>query len=213
MNTVTKIPAQFKVALVEDQQQFREFLQGELQEHSLEFHLDVFSSAEELLRGYRPGMFDLILVDLVLRDMGGVELIQVLAAKHQEYRCVVISSLLSEAQILEALKAGAIGYLQKFEITHITEDLRIFRDGGSVISPSIAAKLLPHFRKDLPSGWENLSNRERQILSELTNGLSPEEIAKIFQVSVHTIRTQIRSIYRKFQVSSRFQLMKKLNKL
>lgn len=149
----------------------------------------------------------MILVDLMLRDMGGIDLIRTLAGKYHEYKCVVVSTVLSEKQILEVLRAGAIGYLQKLEIPDLLGTVRIFRSGGSVISPSIAAKILPSFRVIQPNGWENLSQREKQVMGELTNGLSPEEIAEHFQLSLHTVRTQIRNIYKKFHVNSRLQLM------
>ena len=139
-------------------------------------------------------------------------MIRTLGENFGEYKCVVVSSLLSEGQILDALTAGAIGYLQKFEIEDLLGSLRIFREGGSVISPSIAAKILPTFRKEKPQGWEDLTSRERQILEELKNGLTSEEIAKLFQLSIHTVRTQIRSIYKKIQVNSQIQLLKKLDK-
>lgn len=201
----------FNIALVEDQAQFRDFIAAQFKGHLKKLKLDVYASAEEFLQDYIPYHYDLVLVDLMLKDMGGEDLIRTIASQFNEYKCVVVSNILSDEQILGSLEAGAIGYLHKSEMGSLVETIQIFREGGSVISPSIALRVLKSFHEKVPEGWENLTAREKQVLKELTNGNSPEEIATTFQSSIYTVRTQIRSIYKKLQVNSRMELMKKVS--
>lgn len=199
------------IAIVEDQEVYRNFAKDQLSGQPENFQLHFFTSPEAFLASEDHEDYQLLYVDLKMRDMNGIELIQQLSIKRPDWKCVVFSSLMSDDQIFESLKSGAIGYLFKSEIQNLADITRVFLSGGSIISPSIAIRVLKNFQATPPIEMSSLSKREKQILDELVKGRNAEQISDTFDVSVHTVRTQIRSIYRKMQVSTRVELIRKMN--
>ncbi len=126
----------------------------------------------------------------------------------------MISSLQTDDAIFSALRNGASGYIWKSELDSLHDTIQTLLEGGSVISPSIAAKVLLSFRKpqtnlDPGVGVEVLTPRERQILELIVEGDSPHQIASLFGTTVGTVRQQIKTIYKKLQVNTRVQMVKK----
>lgn len=204
------MPSIIHIAIVEDQEVFREFARKHLSDQPENFELHFFNSAETFLSEVEHEDYQLLYIDLKMRDMNGIDLIQNLSLSRPDWKCVVFSSLMSDEQIFESLKYGAIGYLFKSEIQNLADITRVFLSGGSIISPSIAVRILKNFQSSPHSELSTLSKREKQVLDELVKGRNAEQISDTFSVSVHTVRTQIRSIYRKLQVSTRVELVRKI---
>ena len=198
------------IAIIEDQEVFRKFAVNQLKSE-VNFKLHLYESAESFLANRKHPDYDLLYVDLRLKDMDGLDLIQEVGIHFPEWKCVVFSNLMDDEKIVEAIKRGAVGYLFKSEIQNLAEITKVFLSGGSVISPSIAIKVLKNFKNPIPSGFSDLSYRERQVLDELVKGSSAEMIAEYLQLSYHTVRTHIRFIYKKMQVNNRVSLMKKMS--
>lgn len=200
------MPLPKRIAIVEDDSLFR----GKLMELLGEMgNLTTFKNAEEFLHHEGPS-FDIAFVDVGLPGMNGVELVAVLSQNQPELKIVMLTAMDSEETIFRCIKAGAVGYLHKADLTNLGDVARTVLEGGGVMSPSIAIRVMNSFKPDLPTTPETkLTARERQVLDQLVNGYAAREIADLFKTTEDTVRSQIKSIYRKLQVNSRVQLVRK----
>jgi DNA-binding NarL/FixJ family response regulator len=141
-----------------------------------------------------------------LPDGNGVKVIREARRLYPNIEVLVVTMYGDEAHVVEALEAGASGYLLKRQAFEELGDaiISVLR-GESAISPEVARFLLKRFNTTAQSETpENpLSQRESEVLKWIAKGYSYDEIADILEVSANTIRTHIRSIYRKLEVSSR----------
>lgn len=167
----------------------------------------------ELLRTLQP---DVLLVDLDLPDFSGVELIRYAANHLPKCEVMVITVFGDERHVLESIEAGATGYLLKDSMPgDFIDQIRLLHAGGSPISPVIARQLLTRFQAvpakaagmkpgiDVPS----LSDRESTVLSLASKGYTHAEIAKLLDVSPHTVLTYVKRVYQKLQVTSKAQAL------
>ncbi|NOZ52424.1 MAG: response regulator transcription factor [Gammaproteobacteria bacterium] len=153
---------------------------------------------------------DVLLVDLGLPDLSGIEVIQYAAKTYPNLDIMVITIYDDQQQVLNCIKSGATGYMLKDSLDHeFISAIKQLRMGGSPISPLIARLLL---RKLCPPTlvkpeWDDeqpkLSPRESEILTLLAKGLSYVEIACLLEISPHTVTATIKNIYRKLAVHSR----------
>ena len=154
---------------------------------------------------------DIILMDVGLPGMSGLEGIGRVRAIVPATQIVILTVFEDSDTIVQALSAGASGYLLKgSELEAIVESLKSILGGGAPISPQIARKILSLFA-DRPSRSEgyNLTAREREVLSSLVDGLTKQRIADRLFVSFHTIDKHLRNIYGKLQVQSRTEAVAK----
>jgi len=164
------------------------------------------SSAEEALRELRSGgVPQVVLMDLGLPGMDGIEGIQRIRALSPASLILVLSVYEDDERIFAALCAGASGYLLKpADSGNIPAAIRSLLDGGSPINAHIARRVLSMFTGRLkPHGDYGLTDREREILERLTQGHSQKKIARLLGLSPHTVDTHLRNIYGKLQVHSR----------
>ena len=164
---------------------------------------------------------DVLLTDLGLPDGSGIDLIRETAARHPATDIMVISIFGDEEHVLASIEAGATGYILKDSLPEEFVGLIAqLRAGGSPISPVIARKLLKRFqpRKDaaeaapeqLASG---LTPRESEVLSLIAKGFSFGEIARLLEVSPHTITAHVKRIYQKLAVHSRGEAVYEAGKM
>lgn len=151
----------------------------------------------------------LALVDLGLPDGNGIELIAELRAADPAMGILVISAWSTENAILAALRAGATGYLLKErDNLEISISIRSVLRGGAPIDPFIARRVIAEMQTDvsLEQPQETiLSDRERQILQLVADGLSNREIAEQLHISRYTVESHVKHIYRKLAVPSRIR--------
>ena len=176
--------------------------------------LDVFPTAEETLRVIPSRMPEVLIVDLRLPGIGGVELISKLKQSHPDLHMLVLTMYEESDLIFNALRAGASGYLLKRSgADEICDAIRQVRGGGAPMSPSIALKVVESFRTPRAgsaAGQEaKLSPREEEILSLLAEGALYKEISAALGISMDTVRTHLRRIYDKLHVHSRTQAVMK----
>jgi len=212
--------ARRRVAIVEDHPGFRETL-GAFVSHLPDFELtDTFGAAEpaleEAARRSRSGNhlgWDLVLMDVELPRVSGIEATRRLRELAPEIPVVVLTVFESPEVILEAIAAGASGYvLKKTNARDLATLLRSVAEGGAPMSPSVAAKVLEFVRRgaaaasavpdaNRPSRLD-LTEREADVLRRLAEGRTYAKAAEDLGVTESTVRTHVRAIYRKLQVHS-----------
>ncbi|HUR44778.1 MAG TPA: response regulator transcription factor [Candidatus Saccharimonadales bacterium] len=155
---------------------------------------------------------DVVLMDLGLPDLSGVECIRALKKARPELLVMVLTVHEEPQKILEALQAGASGYLLKrTPPARILEALTELASGGSPMTPGVARKVIQHFH-NLPRSAERLdqlTDRELEVLHEMAQGSSNKEVATQLKISPETVRNHIRSIFDKLHVHSRTEAVVK----
>ena len=203
------------VMLVEDNPVFEDQIRCMLQTISPDASVHSFASGVSAIRAVRGREIapDLALIDIGLPDISGIAVIQALRDILPEVPSLVLSVLEDETKLLEAIQAGAKGYLLKGESPEaIARGVQEVLDHHYPISPAIARSLfeiagLPeqnHAKSQLI-----LSDRERDTLHYIAQGLSYSETAHSMGVSLSTVQTHIRSLYRKLGVNSQVQAVVK----
>jgi DNA-binding NarL/FixJ family response regulator len=167
---------------------------------------------------------DVILCDLGLPQMSGIELTALIKKKYPKIEILVFTVFDEEDKVIEAVQAGAAGYLLKgAEAEKIVEGIKEVHQGGTVIQPSLARALLRHFKLPeegpAPQGsvlpereavaptpeQRQLTQRELECLQIIAKGLSNSEAADVLGLSKATIRTHLEHIYQKLDVSNRVE--------
>lgn len=169
-----------------------------------------YSEASARLEEQLP---DVLLTDLGLPDGSGIDLIRQVRAGESNVEAMVISVFGDERNVINALEAGAAGYILKDDsMEQIGSAVLQLVAGGSPISPSIARHLLRRFQpaeaesdvgESDPAASSPLSARETDVLTAVAKGYTYNEIADMLNISFHTVSSHIKHIYRKLEVSSR----------
>lgn len=164
------------------------------------------AEARSALESGRP---DVLVADLGLPDGSGVDIILEARQRFPDIEVMVLSVFEDEENVVRALEAGATGYLLKEQADGIGEAILALMRGEAMINPRVARFLLKRFRVAPTSNVEKesdcpaLSEREYDVLNCIAKGYSYSEIADVLSLSMNTIRTHIRNIYRKLAVCSR----------
>ena len=199
------------LAIVEDLDEVRDGLKNFLTLSS-EFNvLDTFKTAEEALYDIPRLKPDVVIMDINLPGMNGIECIRQLKGKSPGTQYMMFTVYENDEKVFEALKAGASGYLLKNTgLLQMSEALKELHTGGSPMSANIARKLVTVFHtQEKNAPVEGLSNRENEILQHLAKGLLYKEIAEQLSISTHTVRQHIHKIYEKLHVQNRTEAINK----
>lgn len=155
---------------------------------------------------------DVMLMDIQLPGMSGIEGIGIIKEKYPEIEIIMLTVYHDSHKIFDSLMAGASGYLLKHtSLPEIKESIEKLAEGGAPMSPQIARKVIQHFNKtDKKKKKEsNLTPREQDIVNGLVDGLSYKLIADRFDISIDTVRAHIRNIYKKLHVNSKAEVITK----
>jgi DNA-binding NarL/FixJ family response regulator len=174
--------------------------------------LDTFKTAEEALVDLPKINPDIVIMDINLPGINGIECIRLVKKKVPRTQFMMFTVYENDEKVFEALKAGASGYLLKNTgLLQITESLKELYKGGSPMSSNIARKLVTIFREQQPDNEpvEALSKRENEILQLLAKGLLYKEIADQLTISTGTVRQHIHKIYEKLHVQNRTEAINK----
>ncbi len=195
-----------RLAIIEDEPVILRSLTSFFTNHE-EFEV-VFTArkAEDLIdkEGERPDI-DILLLDIKLLGMSGIEGIPRILSLHPETNIVMLTTFDQDSYIFEALKAGAVGYLIKnTSIWEIEKAIKTIMRGGSFMSPSIARKVMRSFQgSNSAPQISTLTPRQNEILDALVEGLSYKMIADRMSISLHTTNDHIKAIYKKLHVNSK----------
>ena len=194
------------IAIVEDEKNLREDLADLISSRKGFRCIGAFPSAEEALKALPDKPPDVVVMDINLPKMSGIECTRELKIRLPETEVVMLTMFDDTKLIFAALRAGASGYLLKRAApTELLAAIEQVSAGGSPMSPEIARHVVQFFQteKPAPAGGEGLSDRERELLSLLARGQHYKEIADKLGISTDTVRSHIRRIYRKLHVHSR----------
>ena len=170
-----------------------------------------FNSVEALLESSESLDGWMILLDINLPGMTGIEGIPYLKKKFNNIEILMISVLTDSQNIFNAICAGASGYLDKdTSLSKIKEAVINVHEGGSAITPAIARKVFDHFQPTNKIS-ETLTEREAEVVKGIVDGLSYKLIADRLDISINTIRKYIRQIYTKLQINSKGELISKFH--
>ncbi len=200
-----------RVAIIEDDPNMRNLLQDSINKCDDMIVTGQASNVKEALGMIEAGGYEVLLCDLGLPDGSGITLIRQEALTGRNTDILVITMFGNQSKVLDAVQAGARGYLLKDEhIDKCMEAIRNIRAGGSPISPIIARQLLTQIqpKPELDVSMVSpLSDREYEILNLIARGFSNAECSDILTISTSTIATHIKNIYRKLEVNSRTEAL------
>lgn len=175
--------------------------------------LSTFSDGESALAALPAQSPDVVLMDINLPGVDGVECVRQLKPLMPKTQFVMVTVYEDAKRIVSALAAGATGYLLKRATRdELLDAIDEVQGGGSPMTTSIARKVVQHFQQNpsfQPPASAHLAHREQQVLDLITRGYVNKEIADQLQISVPTIKTYIRRIYEKLQVRSRAEAVAK----
>lgn len=195
-----------KLAIVEDQPDLRKLLARLIKATPGLECVCICNSALDALRLIPEAKPDVVIMDIQLPGMSGIECTARLRQTAPGAHVLILTVYEDSDQIFEALKAGACGYLLKRATPpEIVEAIREVQNGGAPMTPEIARRVVVSFRhaEPAPAKPENLTPREEEILQLLAKGYVTKEIAAQLRISFDTVRTHLRHIYEKLHVRSR----------
>lgn len=173
------------------------------------------TNGKELLQNLKKDRnVDLILMDLEMPEMNGIEATAEVRTRYPQIKVLILTTFDDDQNLFNAILAGASGYLLKEDtgkgmMESITETI----SGGAAMSPAIALKALKLIRQPLNGSMQtqsfDLTSRELDLLGQLKNGLTYEEIGANLHISYHTVRKHIENIYRKLQVHNKVEAIRK----
>ena len=202
-----------RIALCEDNESFRESLTQFIEDTPGFAVTASLSSAQEILDVIREDLPDLILMDIDMPGMTGIQATHLIKSAFPDVQVLILTVYEDEERIFDAILAGASGYLlKKTPPARIIESIKEIRDGGASMSASIVKKVLSFFNQQnskQPSNEYTLSQRELDILKCLVNGDSYKMIADHCNISIGTVRSHINNIYKKLHINSKSEAVAK----
>jgi DNA-binding NarL/FixJ family response regulator len=201
-----------KVIIVEDDRGLRSQLVKLLELAPDIECLGAYTSAEEALPKIQEKIPDVVLMDIKLPGMSGIQCVAEIKKTLPAIQVIMVTVYEESERIFRALKAGANGYIIKSESSdQLLDAIRDVYTGGAPMSSSIARKVTQHFHLVgiSPKESENLSHREQEVLELLAQGLIYKEIGNRLNISVTTVRTYVINICNKMHVRSRLEAVAK----
>jgi two-component system, NarL family, response regulator LiaR len=201
-------PNPIRVFIAEDHAIVRKGIRALL---ALEPDIEVVGEANngrEAVRGIAGTRPDVVLMDLVMPEMDGIEAIRQVVAGRPQARILVLTSFATDDKVFPAIKAGALGYLLKdSEPRDVVDAIRQVHRGESSLHPRIARKLMQELSRppDRPPTPDPLTEREMEVLRLVAQGKSNREIADELTVTEGTVRVHVSSILAKLHLASRTQ--------
>ena len=199
-----------KVMIVDDHPVWRDGVRADLERSGLEVVGEAADGREaiETARGCMP---EVILMDLQLPHVSGVEATRRIIEESPHAKVLVLSASAEEQHVLEAVKAGAAGYLLKSSTSEeLVSAVNRVRDGEPVFTPSLAGLVLDEFRRiaTKDTGEPELTARENEVLKFVAKGYTYKEIGEKLFISTKTVQNHVQNILTKLQLRKRYELMR-----
>jgi DNA-binding NarL/FixJ family response regulator len=194
------------VSIVEDNRDTREALAARVNQSPSLRCLNTYANGELAVLGIPSEKPDVVLVDINLPGMSGIECVAKLKQQLPQLPMLMITTYEETELIFNSLRAGAKGYLLKnTPPNELIQAIEQIHAGGAPMTMQIARKVVDHFYRvqKASSEMEQLSKREEEVLALLAKGLLYKEISESLNISLHTVRTHLHRIYEKLHVQSR----------
>lgn len=199
------------LAIIEDVEDIRNGLKEYFLHHIVVKTVKTYESMEDALAeiesGFKP---DIVLSDIGLPGMDGISGIKKITALVPGCDIIMLTVFMDSDKIFNALCAGATGYLLKgTPMAEIEKAIMEIHRGGGYMSPSIARKVVEHFKTPVKREESQLTEKEREVIDGLLDGLSYKLIASRLDIPIDTVRFRIKSIYKKLHVNSKGEILSK----
>ncbi|MCB0583706.1 MAG: response regulator transcription factor [Phaeodactylibacter sp.] len=193
------------VAIVDAKRDVREGVRGILEASDGFCCLGVYADGQSALDGLPEHPPDVLLIETGLPDMPGADCVRLLLDEIPGLRVIMFTNALSEEQIFNAFRSGALGYISKtFFPSFLLNAIQEVKSGGAPMSPSVARRVVSSFNQ-LENPLPSLSKREFDVMALLCKGYSYRKIGERLFVSPNTVRFHLKNIYRKLKVNSRHE--------
>ena len=200
-----------KVVVVDDHPVWRDGVKADLERSGLVEVVGEASDGGEAVEKTLELMPDIVLMDLQMPNLSGAEATRLIVDKAPHVKVLVLSASAEEADVLEAVKSGASGYLLKSSTsTEVRDAIARAMTGDAVFTPSLAGLVLGEFRRiarDDP-GEPGLTPRENEVLKLVAKGYSYKEIGEKLFISTKTVQNHVQNILTKLQLKRRYELMR-----
>jgi DNA-binding NarL/FixJ family response regulator len=198
------------IAIIEDDEVVRNTISSFLSRET-DFNCVIIASSVDdfMAKAAKLMQLDIVLTDIGLPGMNGIEAIPLFRKKFPDVSVVMLSVYIDSDHIFKALCAGAVGYLQKdTPLEEVVDSLKVIHKGGSAMSPAIARKVVDYFAPKRTYN-EPLTAKERQVITAMVEGCSYKMIAHRLGIGLETVRHHIKNIYRKLHVNSKGEVIVK----
>lgn len=201
------------VAIVDDQRDIRDGLRKLLDSTDGFTCAGAYADASSAILGIRAAPPNVVLMDVDLPDMSGIECVRTLKRKLPDLDVIMLTAYTDDDSIFQALKAGAYGYLTKNVFpSRLLSAIREICTGGAPMSSCVARRVVSSF-SHFTEQESSLSEREQEVLDLLCEGYSYKCIAERLFVSTNTVRFHLKNIYKKLQVNSRHEAVMKATRM
>lgn len=202
-----------RISIIEDNRIIRDNVSKFIAFHE-EFELAIVEGSVEAFlheKNFNPSkQTDILLLDIGLPGMSGLDALPILLDLMPDVNIIILSTYEEEDMILKALCSGACSYIsKKASLSEIVDAIRIVVNGGSYMSPSIAREIINHFMGGRVSKATILSDRQKEILEKLVDGKSYQIISEELFISVETVRSHIKKMYKLLHVNNKTEAIKK----
>ena len=202
------------VAIIEDNPQYRTTLSIILQLNEKIKLIHKLESCEQMIPFFEVDMPDVVLMDIDMPGKTGIEGVWEIKKSFPDVKVIMLTVFEDDEKIFGAIKAGANGYLLKKDSPQkILDSIEAVYQGESPMNGMIASRVLDYFQQQQKKNAElqqsNLTDREKEILQLLVKGNSYKEIATVLFISIETLNSHVKNIYRKLNVHSRSELAAK----
>jgi DNA-binding NarL/FixJ family response regulator len=196
-----------KVVIFEDNDQLREMLFQMINISDGLSCTGAYANAMDLDYKMRRSQPDVVLMDIDMPGMSGVEAVKIIKEKYPQVQIIMQTIFEDNDKVFDSICAGANGYLLKSSLTdYLIPAIKELNNGGAPMTPSIAKKVLNRFQEQNPYIQKDefkLSGREKQVLTCLMKGMSYKMIADACNISIDTVKFHIKKIYEKLHVNSK----------
>jgi two-component system, NarL family, response regulator LiaR len=196
-----------KVVFVDDHEMVRIGVSSYL---SAQSDIEVVGEASDGKEGVRLALElrpDIILMDLVMKEMDGIQATKEIVEQWPEAKIIIVTSFLDDDKVYPALEAGAVSYMLKTsKASEIADAVRKTHHGQSILEPEVTGKMMTRMRqRNVSEPHEELTNRELEILLLMTQGKTNQEIADELFIALKTVKTHVSNILSKLGVQDRTQ--------
>jgi DNA-binding NarL/FixJ family response regulator len=203
---------EIKIAIVEDDEGIRTSLRALIRRASALRMVGDYADAETALKDIPRQPVDVVLMDINLPGMNGVECVRHLKAVMPTVQVLMLTVYEDSDSLFNSLKAGASGYLLKRTVSdRLLEAIRDVHAGGSPMTPQLARRVVQFFSKPAAEDRHvaRLTAGEKEFLDQLAKGYAYKEIADRMKISIDTVRSYVRAVYEKLHVHSRTEAVVK----